>query len=201
MSTRAKIDISVDANMFVHMRERGKVVPWSRREGHNVFTLTGKNWLTKLIAWNSIADPSTGNDFPYTNRRVRWIGVGSGAQLEVQTVSALVNPVLSTGAGEYIVPLDSATFVTSTSVRFSREFASNEISITGVPVSVSEAGLFADVNPAGTSYAAEDSPYTPSAKTVLDPTAQYNPPIAYNAFEALPKTVDFTLIVEWEFRF
>jgi len=193
------VDFDLVSNVRVHMRERGKIVPGSHREGHNVFTLTGKNWLTRLVAWHTISAPPA-DDFPYTHRRVRWVAVGSGGQLEVSTVSALVTPV-PYATGQYLAPLDSVSFPTSTSVRFQKEFAANEITISGVPVNVSEFGLFADTNPASTTTANDDSPFGLGEDTILDPTVLNNPPIAYKAIEALPKTVDFTLVTEWEFRF
>lgn len=199
MIVRNSVDIELKANFKLYMRQRGKILRGSHRDGHNVFTLTGKNWLTKLMAWHTISTPPS-NDFPYTHRRVRWVGVGSGTQLEVATVSSLSNGVVALGTGEYIATIDSVEFPTSASVKFIKEFAANEISTGGVPISVSEAGLFADVNPASTSDANDDNPFGVGEKTILDPVAQYNPPIAYKAFEALPKTVDFTLVIEWEFR-
>lgn len=193
-------DILVNVNMTALLRERGKIVPHSRREGHNVFTITGRNWLSKLIAWNAI----NAADEPFTQRRVRWVGVGSGSQLEVTTVSALANPVIARAApNQYLVPLDSpATFPTSTSVEFAYEFATTEITTGGVPVAVSEAGLFTDVNPADTAHKGiDDVEFSPTVPTTLNPADTNNPPIAYKAFEPLVKTVDFTLQIRWTFRF
>ena len=193
------VDFDIESNISVYLRERGKIVPGSRREGHNVFTITGKNWLSRLIAWHAISAPP-GADFPYTHRRVRWLAVGSGSQLEVATVSALANPLPYT-TGLYLAPLDSVSFPTSTSVRFSKEFAANEITLAGTPVDVSEFGLYADTNPASTSTANDDNPFGTGEDTVLNPAIGTNPPIAYKSTEVLPKTVDFTLVTEWEFRF
>lgn len=177
------------------LRGRGKIVPGSIREGHNVFTITGRNWLSKLCGWQTI----TSTDVPYTERRVRWIGVGTGSLLEVTTVSALNIPALA-NTTDYIAPLQSVEFPSSTSVRFIREFGTNEISATGVPVVVTEAGLFADVNPAA-GAPTEDIAVGGGYNTTLAPTASTNPPVAYKAFEGLAKTVDFTLEVRWDFRF
>lgn len=191
-------DLAVHANVDLILRERGKIV--ERREGHNVFTLTGRNLLSKLLAWQTIS----GTDIPYTNRRTRWIGVGSGLQLEVTTVSSLNIPLLVTPT-DFIVPIQTVEFPTSTSVRFIREFGTGEITISGTPVTVTEAALFADVNPAnmgGTEDVGYLGPVPPNPpSTTLDPTEGANPPIAYKAFEGLTKTVDFTLEIKWEFRF
>lgn len=185
-------DLAVNANVALFLRERGKLI--GTRIGHNVFTVTGRNLLSKLISWHTIASV----DIPYTHRRVRWFGVGSGSQLEVTTVSELVQPVLAAAPNTYLVPVQSVEFPTSTSVRFIKEFGLNEITISS-PVIVTEAGLFADVSP-GDSGAVEDEEYT-TGGTTLNPEIGTNAPIAYKAFEGLTKTVDFTLEIQWEFRF
>jgi hypothetical protein len=115
-------------------------------------------------------------------------------------VSGLVTPALVTST-DYLVTVQSVTFPTSTSVQFIREFGLSEITVAGLPVTVTEAGLFADVNPA-TAGGTEDVAVDPGTiDTTLDPSVSTNPPIAYKAFEGLTKTVDFTLEVRWEFRF
>lgn len=194
---RAHEDIRVQANMWACMRERGKTVPGSIREAHNVFTITGRNLLSKLMAWETIA----GVDVPYTNRRPRWIGVGIGNQLEVSNVVSLANSVVVDSLGNYMVPITSPqTFPLSTSTLFTKEFATNEITLTGAPVSVSELGLFADVASAATEGGIEDTEYDVGQGT-LNPAVATNPPIAYKSFEPLTKTVDFTFEVRWEFRY
>ena len=188
-------DIAIESNFMAFLRERGKIVPGSHREGHNVFTITGRNLLSKLLAWQTLG----ATDVPYTRRRVRWIGVGTGSQLEVTTVSALAQPHL-VNSTNYLVTLATPEFPTTTSVEFIREFASSEISPSG-PVVVTEAGLFADVNPAA-GAPEEDEPVDAGVRdTTLDPTFSSNAPIAYHAFEGLAKTPDFTLELRWELRF
>jgi hypothetical protein len=186
-------DIGLEANVELFMRERGKLV--ATRRGHNVFTVTGRNLLSKLIAWSAVA----GMDVPFTHRRARWIGVGIGTQLEVATVSALSQPVIVSSPGVYLAALQSAEFPTATSVRFIKEFGTSEITVGGLPITITEAGLFADVSP-GASGATEDQAWTPGG-TTLDPTSGTNPPICYKTFEGLTKTGDFTLEIRWEFRF
>jgi hypothetical protein len=197
---RLRSDIAVVGNFEALMRCGGKVVPGSRREGHNVFTITGRNFLSKLVAWQAIGF----NDVPYTQRRVRWIGLGSGEQLEVATVEALNEPVLVTST-QYLVAPQSVEFPSSSSVRFIREFALGEITVTNTPVTVSEAALFADVSPAKPGHpndGYEDVPLEPGVvNTILSPYVGTNPPVAYKAFEGLTKTVDFTLEIRWDFRF
>lgn len=189
--------IRVESNVWLCMRERGKIVPRSRREGHNVITVTGRNLMAKLLSWSTIGT----TDEAFTQRRVRWIGVGTGTQLEVTTVSQLNQAVLAKASPlDYFVPINyPPNFPTSTSVEYSYEFGVSEISAGGAPVLVSEVGLFADVNPA--SAGGVDDTAAPGVTTTLDPLVATNPPVAYKAFESLTKTVDFTLEVRWTFRF
>jgi hypothetical protein len=193
-------DIGIESNFYACLREGGKIVTGSRREGHNIFTSIGRNWLSKLVSWQDIGSFDT----PYTRRRVRWIGVGSGSQLEVESVNSIANPSLITSS-YYLVAIQSVEFPTSTSVRFIKEFALNEISFIGTPVTLTEAGLFVDVNPADTgalSDGSEDLAHEPGVvDTTLNPALSINAPVAYKSFEPLTKTVDFTLEVRWDFRF
>ena len=192
---RMNCDIFALGNFSALMRCGGKIVPGSQREGHNVFTVTGRNFLSKLVAWQSLG----ANDVPYTQRRIRWIGVGSGTQLEVATVTALNQPALITST-QYLVTPQAIEFPTSSSVRFIREFALGEITVSNAPVKVSEIGLFADVNPVSDGY--EDVAYDPGiVDSVLSPYIGTNSPVAYKTFEGLTKTVDFTLEIRWDFRF
>lgn len=186
-------DIAVHSNVELYLRERGKLV--DRRIGHNVFTVTGRNLLSKLISWSTIAS----TDIPYTNRRARWMGLGSGSQLEVTTVVGLNQPVLVVSPDKYLAAIQTVEFPTSTSVRFTREFGTSDVNLAGTPVTITEAGLFADVSP-GLNNSTDDVPYTLGG-TTLSPTVGTNPPIAYKAFDGLTKTVDFTLEIRWEFRF
>ena len=186
------------ANFEAFLRDRdGKVVPESVRKAHNVFTTTGKNWLSKLSAWSTIGSL----DEPYTNRRVRWMGVGTGVQAEVTSVTALANPALYAGS-DFLAPISSVSFPTSTSVRFIRTYGLTEITIWGAVV-LTEAGLFADVNPYDFVTGGEGSEDTlaPSGTSVLDPTIGSNPPVAYKSFDPITKTQDFTLEIRWDLRY
>lgn len=193
-------DIVVVGNFSALMRNRGRIVPGSHREGHNIFTVTGRNLLSKLVAWHSLG----GNDEPYTQRRIRWVGVGSGTQLEVPTVSSLNQSIL-VDANNYLAAIQAIEFPTSSSVRFIKEFSTSEITTTNTPFTISEAGMFADVSPAkpgNPNDGYEDVPYNAGfVDTVLNPASGTNPPVAYKAFEGLTKTVDFTFEIRWDFRF
>jgi hypothetical protein len=193
-------DIGIHSNVNMTLRQGGKIV--ETRSGHNVFTITGRNLLSKLISWNSLGPP----DVPFTNKRTRWVGVGKGSQLEVTTVESLVEPV-EIQAGVYMVPVQTVEFPNSTSVRFIREFSALEINVgSGAPVTLTEAALYADVTPAlyaltGHRDGTEDTGYAGDSSSTLNPGIGTNSPIAYKAFEGLTKTVDFILEIRWDFRF
>jgi len=193
-------NIQVIGNFSALLRCGGKLVPGSRREGHNVFTVTGRNWLSKLVTWKTLGT----NDVPYTQRRIRWVGLGSGAQLEAPTVASLNSSLLATSS-YYLAEIQSVEFPTTSSVRFIKEFSLSEITIAGIPVTISEAGLFADVNPAtpgNPNDGYEDNAYTPGVvETVLNPAIATNAPVAYKAFGGMTKTSDFTLELRWDLRF
>jgi hypothetical protein len=165
------------SNVRLLMRERGKIVPGSLREGHNVFTTLGKELLTQLMMWN-IIDVI---DVPYSQKRLRWIALGSSTQQETEDVVRLVNP-LEVTTGIYLAALETPSFPTATSICAVREFAEDELSITG-PVIIREAGLLMDVN-AG-----------------LDPAVSSNEVSFYKTYEGLVKTQDFTLEIRWDLRF
>lgn len=167
-------------NFRLLMRERGKIVPGSIREGHNTWTSYGSWILTKLMAWSSIANP----DIPVSDRRVRWLGVGGGSYPKVSTVNKLASPLeITTAPSVYIAPV-SVTHLTSFSARFSKEFTSSELSISG-PVVVSEAGLFMDVSP-GLTHSTSDGDNNPSL---------------YMAFDPVVKAPGFTLEIKWDLNF
>ena len=188
-------DIEINSNVFLCMRERGKLVQGSRREGHNVFTSHGRNILSRLIAWQTIGS----HEVPYTHKRMRWMGLGSGTQLESTNVTALNSALLATST-EYLAPVQSMEFLDSTSVRFTKVFGTSEITFGAAPVAVTEAGIFADVNPA-TMGGTEDNPAGGGYTSALRADVSTNTPSAYKAFEAVNKTIDFTIEIRWDFRF
>lgn len=178
-------------NFKALMRERGKVVPNSLREGHNVFTTIGRELMCQLMAWQT---PGA-TDVAYTHRRVRWIGVGSGRvgfMPETRDVVGLITP-LEVSGGDYLVPIDhlSTVFPTVTSVRYYKEFSETDLS-SGGAVLIREAALYSDVSPT----------------LVFDPTDPYYGPADpsvgtsfYKTFEGMLKAPGFTLEITWDMKF
>jgi len=167
----------------------GKVVPGSWREGHNVFTLTGREYLTQQISWAAWTG-ARGTSTPggplgaagVPNPRVLYIGCGDNAGLEVATVTKLGNavPFVAAPANTYLKAVTvPPTYPSAGVVRYSVSFLPAEISL-GAPQDYNEFGLYLD------------------SATI---TAVDNAPIAYKVIDTLSKTTAYTLNVEWEVRF
>ena len=196
---RLKEDFQVESNFWAALvlPKTRRVVKSSIREGHNVFTTVGRDWLSRLVVWNVIGSP----DQPVTSRRLRWMGVGTGTQLEVEGVTSLVAPVLVDQSGHYIAALQTYDFPATGRVRVYKEFSTGEISTPGNPVvAVTEAGLFVDVFPVSTLGGSDDSAIG-GENTTLNRSTQFNAPVAYHTFNAINKTADFNLLIRWELRF
>jgi len=152
--------IQVQSFFRACLRENGILVPGSERIGHNVLTNNGREWLSELIGWRDINDP----DVEFTNRRVRWIGVGDDSHAAVtEAVNTLKNPVtVTTSPDLYLTELDAPpNFLSPVWVRFSRTLGTAEVSHPGQdPIVIKEAGLCVDhwsvINGDFTNWTADD---------------------------------------------
>lgn len=172
------------------MRERGKIVPGSHRDGHNIWTNTGREYLALLMS--IVTAPTTG----YRNDKISFIGVGTGAQLEEANVLGLITPAAYL-SGQFLAPLDvPPTFPltpTRTTVRYHRIFAEDEITLsTGSTVNISEMGLFTN---------GRQSDYAVGLRDTTLAGASTQSPAAYKAFEPIGKKDSLQLEVSWEIRF
>lgn len=201
--------IEVRTNLRLTMRERGKLK--ARRKGHNIFLDLGREWLTKLVAYESFS-PLT----PFADHRIRYMGLGIGgvrqiapgtantaplsaaypgsnAQIDTDpTVTRLERPVRIAGsATDYPAYLSTdlwlgqvqapAVFPSSREVTFTRLFTETEISYT---------------------------PYltVPLSEVILctnaaSPNVYNNTGVAYDVFDTLSKTVAFELEIVWTLQF
>lgn len=192
---------SPDVNFFCCLRDRnGKVVPGSKRILHNVFTDVGRDWIAHLVAWSSLGDP----DIAVTQRRVRWVAVGTGlTQEELGSITSIEVPTPIDEAANYLSPVNDATFPPGDvpTTRFWKEFGTEEITLVDNPiVPITEAALFVDVHRADEIGGAEDSPVS-GLTTTLNPKVMNNAPVAYARFEKVTKTRDFSFEILWDFRF
>ncbi len=179
-------------------RERGKIVPGSRRAGKNVVTLAGREFYARVGSYSSYS--------PLTKARadgIRYIGFGIGTTPEVSSVTRLVNPISYTvsSGGLFLAELAIPTYPFQTSgsfgtaVRYTREFSETELSTSGT-VNLTEAGLFTDGSPTSSPI-----PFTPGTRVRTINQASLQAPNAYKSFETLPKTQNFVLQIAWEIRF
>lgn len=192
---------SIQGHVTIQMlNQRGKVVKQS--EGYNIWTLTGREYLSELIALQTF-NTVEADRVLFRNDRVAYIGMGTGSQPEVAEVNSLVSPVsYDTGSyGTYLAVLDSpATFpatsssTTKTAVQFIKTFNSTDYSIdASTNIVLTEAGLFTDGDP-GNDFAVLNRP-------IQLASAYSHAPVAYKTFEPITKTIDFTMKVVWEVRF
>lgn len=196
MFTKSPDNIGVASNFRLVLRERGKIVRGSERVGHNIFTDVGRGWLTRLVAWNTIGSP----DMPFTQQRVRWMGMGTGSLEEVPSIISLANAAKYDSV-DYLAPIDSVEFPDASTVRIVKLFGPEALNPDGGSIRLTEAGLYVDVNPADENVVDDLSVLPGTYETVLNPALASNPPIAYKSFEPITKTQDFSLEIQWELRF
>ena len=174
------------------MRERGKIVPGSHREGHNIWTNTGREFLAMLMSIETA--PSTA----FRSDRVGFIGVGTGSQVEDAGVIALVQPI-EYATNLFLAFLDTPpTFPllpTRTTVRYHRLFTESEINLGGGDVTISEIGLFTNGDP--NAFPA----YNPGSRDRTIGAAGSQAPVAYKTFDPVTKKDSLQLEVSWEIRF
>lgn len=194
-------DIGVQVNFACWLRHKDtrKIDRKSLRRVHNVFTNAGRAWLAQLTGFYSLGDP----DVPLTNRRVRWMGLGTGVtQLEVVTVEHIETPALvdDTDYLKVVNPGEVQDTVNPT-IRFTCEFAAGEISTEANPlVPLTEAALFVDCYRVADIGGHDDSAH-PGLQTTLDPTDGANAPVSYARFDTVTKSQDFDLEIRWDWRF
>lgn len=193
-----KDKIQVEGFFSAVCRERGKIVPGTRRQGKNVITLAGREFYARVGSYSSYS--------PLTKARtdgIRYIGFGIGTTPEVSSVTKLVTPIsydISSG-GLFLAELAIPTYPFQTSgsfgtaVRYTRELSETELSTSGT-VNLTEAGLFTDGSPTSSPI-----PFTPGTRVRTIDQASLQTPNAYKSFEALPKTQNFVLQIAWEIRF
>lgn len=174
-------------------RERGKIVRSTIREGHNIWTNTGREYSALVMSLQ------TGPTTTYRSDAITYIGVGTGSTIEDVGVLRLVTPVEYI-TGQFLAALDiPPTFPltpTRTTVQFHRTFAENEITISaGSQVNISEMGLFTNGSPSAVPA------YSPGTRNTGIASAGSQAPNAYKTFEPIGKTDSLEFEVSWEIRF
>lgn len=182
---------TVEGHFSMVARERGKIVYGTHRQGNNIWTLTGREYLAQLMSYRSYGPPSVGE----RRDRIRYIGFGIGSQPEVSSVGNVLSPIAYNASNDFLAQLSLPTYPLSpsrTTVRYSRIFTETELSVVGT-VTLTEAGLFTDGD--------SGSDFDPETRDITLANALLQAPSAYKAFEPLSKTQNFVLEVSWEVRF
>ena len=176
--------------LTMELRERGKLV--TRREGHNIWTLTGREFIVETITLAALTPSRVKN----RDDALRYFGFGTGGNPEVAEVSRLVQPVQYM-ANEFLAPAQvpvtfpSASLGTArTSVQLRREYAENELSLGG-PVTLTEFGCFTDGNPALNNDVGRPTDFA---------TSSAQAPVGYKPFDPFTKNLNRTLEVIYELR-
>lgn len=173
-------------------RERGKIVPGSRREGHNIWTDTGREFLAMLMTYKA-----NGVD-PSRDDRIAYIGVGTGSKQEEPGVSGLHSPI-EYRASLFLAPIDHVATdyplrPTRTTVKYSRVFAEDELTF-GVTQSIliGEIGLFTN---------GHQNTFIAGQRQREQDYARFQSPVAYKALvEPAEKNAGLEFQVDWEIRF
>jgi hypothetical protein len=192
LSVSDKPLVEVKGWVDIVMRERGKIVPGSRRSGHNIWTNTGREFLAMLMSLETV-------NTTYRQDRVAYIGCGIGTtQLEEPNVLSLLSPA-EYAPGLFLAPLDLPTFPltpTRTTVRYFRSFSESELTTTPNSTKmISELGLFTDGAPDAVPV------YSPGTRHLEFDVAGQQSPVAYKTFEPVGKTDALVMEVAWEIRF
>ena len=174
------------------LRQNGKIVPGSFRDGHNIWTNTGREFLAMLMSLQLAGTK-------FRTDSVAYIGIGTGSQIEDPGVLNLITPAAYT-TGLFLAALDiPPTFPLSpsrTTVRFHRTFLESELTLgAGTRVDIAEAGLFTDGSPTASPA------YNPGTRDRTIGNALQQAPVAYKSFEPLGKTDAMQLDLSWEIRF
>lgn len=199
-------DIEVKQNLIITARERGKIV--ARREGHNIWLDLGREWLAKLIAYQTMSP-----DVPEEDARIKYMGFGIGGTRQLvtpvtapvgtaypgtntqtdtdPTLTTIERPVRVSGSDAVTPGLAGDVWIGQiqapplhplpTQTTFVRLFTQLEISyLPFLSVPLSEVGLFIASS---------------------DPGNFANPMVAYDTFDTISKTSAFELEVQWTIRF
>lgn len=173
-------------------RERGKIVPGSRRSGHNIWTNTGREFLAMLMTYQANATT------PQRNDRVFYLGVGQGLQTEEVTVPSLKEPLEIT-ANRFLTALDHAATdfplrPTRTVVRYVKTLSETDLTFGEVSSRfISELGLFTN---------GHQNSFEVGQRDISKDAGPFQSPVAYKALlEPVEKTQALEFQVEWEIRF
>lgn len=185
-----KDTLNEECNVRVVARDRQTGEVLHVREGHNVWTTTGREYSALLKTYRPNGDP-------FRNDRIAYVGLGAGTQPETVDVNRVVDP-LPIGSGNWLKGIRHAetTFPDSGSrlaVRYVVRFESTDLLPSGedTEVYISECGLFTDGHSATFEVGQRDVTYA---------NASLQSPVAYHTFAPIPKTRGIEIELIWELR-
>jgi len=210
-------EIEVKTNLKIIARERGKIV--ARRETHNIFLDLGREWLTRLIAYQSYAP-----DVYQRDDRVRYMGFGIGGTRQVAPGVADSSPIGGPGdpyeansavgiGGNIQTDVDAAVTHLERPVRVSGGAANYPGVGTDVWIGQIQAPAEHDTSTSVTFrrvFTQTEISYVPFISVPLSeamiftseaaPSFYLNVGVAYDTFDTLSKTSAIAIEVEWIFN-
>ena len=212
--------IEPEVNLAISIVRDG--VRYQHHKSHNIFLDNGREYLSKVISASNYSDINgtrgsqqviqyigfgiggtrqTSADAGAAPLSDAWNGAGAeprgygGSNLQtdiVPALSSLERPVRVSAAPDTWLSEAGASYPDATSALFTAEFSSTDINIDGLYASVplSEIGL----------YLSDANPLLPNGVVGTYPTVAEHM-IAYDTFNPIPKTGQFSIIVDWMLRF
>lgn len=204
-------DIEVKQNLNLTLRERGKIV--ARREGHNIWTNVGREYLARLIAYQSL-NPDVPEAPPGENR-IKYMGIGIGGTRQVAPAVANSSPISPPYVGTNTqTDLDPTVTTIERPVRIS----GSDTAYPGIagdlwlgqiqapathdtPTQVTFKRVFTQTEVSYGSFLSVPLSEIGLFIGSADPELYQNTFVAYDTFDTLSKTVAFELEVDWTIRF
>jgi hypothetical protein len=201
--------IEVKQNIKLLMRERGKIV--ARREGHNIWTNVGSEFLAELVALASY----TPSDTPFRDDRIKYMGLGIGGSAQ-KALDTANNPPISppyTGTNSQgdsdpaVTTLERPVRVTGSEVAYPGQSGDAWLGLIGtadpntVPTQVTFRRTFTSIEINYGSLVSVPLSEIGLFTSIADPENYQNLVVAYHTFDTLMKTSAFSLEVIWTIRF
>lgn len=213
-------DIVIKQNLKLTARERGKIV--ERREGHNIFVNVGREWLSKIVSYDSLPSVGVAPSHPASAaeyHRIRYIGFGIGG--DAQTAPAALftaapfnaypwddHTFTQTDSDPTVYALESPVPITSTGSSFPNDYqwVGQVVAPPEYPqpghVRYSRIFVEAELTFGGAPLmpVSEVALFTNAAAYNLKPEGS-GPVIAYDTFNTLNKTNAIAIEIEWTLKF
>ena len=177
-------------NVFITARDitTGEII--AKRDGHNVWTNTGREYSCLLKTYKN------NNRETYREDKICYIGLGTGTQVESVSVRSLSRPV-AWSAGVFLKEINHGltTFQSPlgarTAVRYTVRYGEGDLSLNSDVTFITECGLFTD---------GREGDFIVGQRNVNISDAGLQSPVAYHTFDPIPKTSSVQLDIVWELR-